>query len=225
MRLSLIALLCCCLLFPAVYCQTKSALELDASGWIDLLADRTMKDWIRGPLGGNPIVRAGNMSDPSPWKLEPASRMLTCAGDKAGHEWLRYAPELGDFIYHVEFRFPPVQNETRYNAGVFVKTSVDGNTWLQAQATLDGGYLFGNTPVNGVAQRVNLREKMAGNRVKPAGEWNVYEVRAVGKQIILWVNGAVVNEFADCEVPRAYIGLEAEGYRVEFRNVRLKQLP
>ena len=72
---------------------------------------------------------------------------------------------------------------------------------------------------------VNLRQKMSANRVKPAGEWNVYEIRAVGKQIALWVNGAVVNEFADCEVPRGYFGLEAEGYRVEFRNIQLKRLP
>ena len=35
----------------------------------------------------------------------------------------------------------------------------------------------------------------------------------------------VVNEFSECEVPRGYFGVEAEGFRVEFRNIRLKQLP
>jgi len=84
--------------------------------------------------------------------------------------------------------------------------------------------LFGNTLVKGVPQRVNLREKMSENRVKPAGEWNTYEIRALGRQISLWVNGAVTNEFTDCEVPRGYVGLEAEGYRVEFRNIQLKRL-
>ena len=225
MRMVPNVLLCCCLSLPAVYCQTKNALEADGKGWVDLLADGTMKDWVRGPLGGNPVVRAGEMSDPSPWKLDPAGGILACAGDRAGHEWLRYAPELSDFIYHVEFRFPPVQGETRYNSGAFVRTGVDGKIWFQAQATLDGGYLFGNTLVNGLPQMVNLRQKMAANRVKPAGEWNIYEIRAMGRQITLWVNGAVVSEFSECEVSRGYIGLEAEGYRVEFRNVRLKRLP
>jgi hypothetical protein len=28
----------------------------------------------------------------------------------------------------------------------------------------------------------------------------------------------------DCEVPKGYLGLEAEGYRVEFRNLKLKEL-
>jgi len=225
MRLLPNVLLCCCLSMPAAYSQTKSALELDAKGWVDLLADRTMKDWIRGPLSGNPIVRAGTMSDPSPWKLDPGSGILSCAGDKVGHEWLRYAAELGNFTYHVEFRFPPVLGETRYNSGAFVRTDIDGKIWIQAQATLEGGYLFGNTLVNGSPQMVNLRQKMAENRVKPAGEWNVYEVRAVGRKITLWVNGAIVSEFAECEVLRGYVGLEAEGYRVEFRNVRVKRLP
>ena len=106
MRLMLNALLCSCLALSAVYCQTKSALELDSKGWINLLNDRAMKDWIRGPLGGNPVVHAGQMSDPSPWKLDPSGQILICEGDKVGHEWLRYAPEFVDFVCHVEFRFP-----------------------------------------------------------------------------------------------------------------------
>lgn len=218
------AILCGLLAMASVYGQTRSALESDAQGWVDLLADRSMKDWVRGVLAGNPIVRAGQMSDPSPWRLDSAGSILVCEGDKAGHEWLRYARELGDFIVHVELRFAPAEGETRYNSGVFVRTAVDGRIWHQAQATLAGGYLFGSTLVKGTQQMVNLRDRMTGNRVKPAGEWNVYEVRAEGGRIVLWVNGAVVSEFTECEVPRGYFGLEAEGYRVEFRNVRLKRL-
>ena len=40
----------------------------------------------------------------------------------------------------------------------------------------------------------------------------------------LWVNGAVTNQWHDCEVPKGYVGLEAEGYRIEFRNVKVKPL-
>ena len=85
-----------------------------------------------------------------------------------------------------------------------------------------GGFLFGATPVNGAVTRFNLRQSMSENRVKPAGEWNIYELRAVGRQISLWVNGAVTSEFKECDVPRGYVGLEAEGYRVEYRNVQMK---
>ena len=39
------------------------------------------------------------------------------------------------------------------------------------------------------------------------------------------MNGAVVSEFDECEVRKGYVGLEAEGYRIEFRNLKLKVLP
>ena len=109
-----------------------------------------------------------------------------------------------------------------YNSGIYVRTSADGAIWHQAQTGPAGGFLFGNTLVNGVAKRVNLRQAMSENRVKPAGEWNTYEVRAVGRRLSLWVNGAVTSEFAECEVARGHVGLEAEGYRIEFRNLKVK---
>lgn len=224
MRFFLNTFLCSCLFLPAVQPQNKSALESDPKGWMDLLAGKSLNDWIRGPLTAAGQLRAGQMSDPSPWKLNPSGEILICEGDKVGHEWLRHSAEIADCIFHVEWRFVPVEGEPRYNSGVFVRTNADGTIWHQAQASAGGGYLFGNTLVKGVPQRVNLREKMSENRVKPAGEWNTYEIRALGRQISLWVNGAVTNEFTDCEVPRGYVGLEAEGYRVEFRNIQLKRL-
>jgi hypothetical protein len=224
MRRILTVMSCVLVLGPVLFGQTRSALESDGSGWTNLLADRSLKDWVRTPLAGNPIVRAGSMSDPSPWALDSTGEILACDGKSVGHELLRYAPEFKDFVLHAEFRFVPVEGETRYNSGVYVRTSIDGTIWHQAQATLPGGFLFMNTLVKGVPQRVNLQKEMKENRVKPAGEWNVYEIRAVGKQLTLWVNGAVVSEYNDAEVLSGYLGLEAEGYKVEFRNVRVKPL-
>jgi hypothetical protein len=219
-------LLCSCLFVAYLLGQTTplpSALESDPSGGVNLLADKSMKEWIRTPLGANPVIRAGDLKEPSPWKLD--GDILTCEGGRVGHEMLRYSAEIKDFILHVEYRFMPVEGETRYNSGVFVRANAEGTIWHQAQATLPGGYFLMNTPVKGVPQRINLQKEMKENRVKPAGEWNVYEVRGVGKQISLWVNGAVVNEYSDCEVPSGYIALEAEGYNVQFRNVQLKRIP
>ncbi len=211
-------------LFTVPQSSVQSALESDPKGWQDLFADRTMKDWIRGPLSAAGQLRAGSMDESSPWKMDPATGILLCEGDKVGHEWVRYAKELSDCIFHVEWRLSKKDGEPAYNSGVFIRTSADGKIWHQAQGTLAGGFLFGATTVNGALQRFNLRQNMSENRVKPAGEWNTYELRAEGKQITLWVNGAVTSEFKDCEVPRGFIGLEAEGYRVEYRNVRVKPL-
>ena len=203
---------------------TKSAMESDPKGWEDLFADKTMKNWIRGPLGAAGQLRAGSMDEPNPWKMDPATGILLCEGDKVGHEWMRFATEMTDFVLHVEWRLTKVDGEPAYNSGVYVRSSADAKTWAQAQGTMAGGFLFGAAVVNGTPQRFNLRQSMFENRVKPAGEWNVYEVRAVGKQISLWVNGAVTSEYKEWEAPSGYVGLEAEGYRVEYRNVQVKPI-
>jgi hypothetical protein len=213
------------LAFAQVPTPTESALVSDPAGWVDLLADRSLKDWVRVPLGAAGQLRAGVAGDPSPWALDPSGQTLVCEGDKAGHEMFRHTAEWGDHVLHVEWRFTALEGERPYNSGIYVRTAADGSIWHQAQTGPAGGFLFGNTLVNGTPQRVNLRQAMSENRVKPAGEWNTYEIRATGRRISLWVNGAVTSEFADCEVPAGFVGLEAEGFRIEFRSLRVKRLP
>ena len=50
------------------------------------------------------------------------------------------------------------------------------------------------------------------------------EITARGKVLTLWVNGAVTCRFDECGQPRGYVGLEGEGYRIEFRKLKVKPL-
>jgi hypothetical protein len=59
----------------------------------------------------------------------------------------------------------------------------------------------------------------------PAGEWNHYYVRAINGEVRLWVNGEEVNGGTACAPATGYLALEAEGSKVEFRNLRLRELP
>ncbi len=61
--------------------------------------------------------------------------------------------------------------------------------------------------------------------VRPAGEWNHYRVHAADGAVTLWVNGEEVNGGSACFPASGYLALEAEGARVEFRNLRLRELP
>jgi glycyl-tRNA synthetase alpha subunit len=61
--------------------------------------------------------------------------------------------------------------------------------------------------------------------MKRAGEWNTVEVTAHGQTLTVWFNGADVSQFTECKVPTGYIALESEGYPIEFRNLKLKELP
>jgi hypothetical protein len=57
------------------------------------------------------------------------------------------------------------------------------------------------------------------------GEWNHYYIRAINGEVRLWVNGEEVNGGNRCTPAMGYLALEAEGSRVEFRNLRIRELP
>lgn len=201
--------------------ETKGAYETDSKGWTDLLAraGKELDNWTRGP-----IPPTGRLNPQSQWSIQEATGYLICEGDK-GHEWLRYDDEVGDFVFHVEFRYTPVTSgKANYNSGVYARNSKDAKVWHQAQiGGGSGGYLFGQSMKGEKLVGFNL-SKEAEKRVKPAGEWNALEITCKGRDMTLWVNGGVTCAWHDCEVARGYVGLEAEGYRIEFRNVLLKPL-
>ncbi|HEX5052642.1 MAG TPA: DUF1080 domain-containing protein [Planctomycetota bacterium] len=60
---------------------------------------------------------------------------------------------------------------------------------------------------------------------RPAGQWNHYYIRAINGEVRLWVNGEEVSGGTKCTPAKGYLALEAEGALVEFRNVRLRELP
>ncbi len=60
---------------------------------------------------------------------------------------------------------------------------------------------------------------------KGVGEWNHYYVRGINGEIRLWVNGEEVSGGSQCEPKAGYLCLESEGSPVEFRQIRLRELP
>lgn len=175
------------------------------------------KDWTRVAIPPTHPV-----SDVPQWHIDAAKRTIVCDGN-GGHEWLRFNHELGDFEFRVKWRFTPVPNTTKYNSGVFLRNNEDGSIWYQAQTSLDGGYIFGLTPIDGKLTRFNLQKDMKENRVKPAGQWNLYDIRCVGTTCTLAVNGEVVNT-TQTGSTKGYVGLEAEGYQIAFKDFKLREL-
>jgi len=56
-------------------------------------------------------------------------------------------------------------------------------------------------------------------------QWNHYFVRGVDGEIRLWVNGEEVSGGSGCDPKAGYFCLEAEGSPVEFRGLRVRELP
>ncbi|MDB5350372.1 MAG: hypothetical protein JWN86_1619 [Planctomycetota bacterium] len=60
---------------------------------------------------------------------------------------------------------------------------------------------------------------------KGLNEWNHYYIRAINGEIRLWVNGEEVSGGANCNPKTGYLCLESEGAPVEFKNLRIRELP
>jgi hypothetical protein len=63
------------------------------------------------------------------------------------------------------------------------------------------------------------------NLSKAAGEWNHYYIRAINGEVRLWVNGEEVSGGTDCQPRTGYLCLESEGAPIEFKNLRIRELP
>jgi len=164
------------------------------------------------------------VSNIAQWHIDWAKKQIVCDGD-GGHEWLRFNREVANFSFHVKWRFTPVSTpDPKYNSGVFFRNNLDGSIWHQAQTSLAGGYIFGLTPIDGKPTRFNLQKEMIENRVKPAGQWNAYDIRCGGDTCTLAVNGQNVNT-TTVGVDKGYVGLEAEGYQIIFKDMELRELP
>ncbi len=57
------------------------------------------------------------------------------------------------------------------------------------------------------------------------GNWNQYYIRAINGEVRLWVNGEEVSGGTAIEPRRGYLCLESEGSPIQFRKLRLRELP
>jgi Domain of Unknown Function (DUF1080) len=60
---------------------------------------------------------------------------------------------------------------------------------------------------------------------KGVGQWNHYYIRAINGEVRLWVNGEEVSGGSGCKPAAGYLCLESEGAPVEFRDLRIRELP
>jgi len=60
---------------------------------------------------------------------------------------------------------------------------------------------------------------------RPFGQWNHYYLRCINGEVRLWVNGVEVSGGNACEPRTGYVVFEAEGAPIDFRNIRLRELP
>ena len=161
---------------------------------------------------------------------------IVCPSDGGGN--LLTLQEFADFILRFEFRMEPGGNN-----GIGIRAPLSGDiayTGMEIQV-LDHDhekYKAWLKPWQRHGAIYNIIPPKA-DALKPAGEWNEEEIMAVGPRIVVTLNGTVITDgdlstVTDPEVLSKHpgmlrhsgrIGFLGHGSRVEFRNIRIKDLP
>lgn len=233
-------------LFPHSISRMKSALRLPALllllATLSFSATRAEEDGFVPMFNGKDLSGWVNANcAPETWTVKDG--MIFCTGTPTGA--LRTEKQYENFILECEWR----HLTSGGNSGVFVwgsPISAPGVPFLRGieVQVLDHGYLrnakpgkarwftvHGDVfPIHGATMEPHgdhngMRSFPSEERSKPSPQWNHYRISGKDGTITLAVNGRVVSGGDKCVWRKGYLALESEGAPVEFRNVRIKELP
>ena len=139
-----------------------------------------------------------------------------CLRLKSGRGWLRHDSRLRDFELHVEWK---ALQEKNNDAGIYFRSSREGDPFPRGYQVnmLDGQ--DGN-----VSKFPNAR---SSGLAKPAGEWNVFDLRVVGETAALKINGKPAWETDGLKELDGWIGFQVavpKGGQFLLRNIEVVEL-
>src|SRR5687767_2639937 len=136
-----------------------------------------------------------------------------------GNGWLRSDKQYADFDLTVEWKADAKYKlgGEQYDSGLFFRTTGDEKPWPKNKYQMNmkqtsGGELSGINKDGGL------------DHLLPPGAWNKYRLRVKGNTAEAWINGHQVWKTDRIKTPKGYLGLQAEGYRLEFRRIELTPL-
>ena len=206
----------------------------DTDGFVSMFNGRDLTGWTNINCA------------PETWTVKDG--MIHCTGRPVGA--LRTLRQYENFILEVEWR----HLSSAGNSGVFIwgtPISAPGVPFLRGieVQVLDHGYASNYEKQNGKKSDwftthgdvfpVGSSKMKPFPPVSPNGsrsfpssdhslgtpEWNHYYIRAVAGEVRLWVNGHEVSGGSDCQPATGHLCLESEGAPVEFRNLRIREVP
>jgi hypothetical protein len=174
--------------------------EEKQAGFVSLFNGKDLTHWRFGEESPPAMM-------PANWKVEEG--VIKVTGGGSPH--LASTKEYGDF----EFRFEWRAMSPKYNSGLFIRSGKQVranqiNLASGSEGNFIGGKLAGAKPVPSLQ--------------KPAGEWNDWRVRCVGDKVTFHCNSELAWEGTGLAAKSGYLGLQAEGAPLEFRNLRILEI-
>ena len=169
---------------------------------------------------------AGWQGDPFLWKVEE-NMVVGRSPGIAYNDFLTTTEEYADFI--LRFEISLVDNIG--NSGVQIRSQRVPGSMEMIGYQADVGPSWWGSLYDESRRRVTLAapsEPTIKRALKPTG-WNDYEVQAIGKRIVLKLNGVVTVDYTEEDETieqTGLIGLQVHSgppLEVRFRNIRIKQ--
>jgi hypothetical protein len=198
------------------------AYAADPAGFTSLFDGKTLNGWkLVGGHGPGYIVENGK---------------IVCPADGGGN--LFTEKEFGNFAFRFEFLLTAGANN-----GVGIRAPYEGDAAYQGMEIQilddsDASYKGAIRPEQYHGSIYDVIPARTGYR-KPLGQWNEEEIVASGRRIKVTLNGVVILD-ADLDMVKepavlahhpglarttGHIGFLGHGSRVEFRNIRVKEMP
>jgi hypothetical protein len=185
---------------PTAPAQTVSDAERK-EGFVSLFNGKDFSGWRFSDNSALPDKLPAN------WKVEDGVIKLSGGGSPhCASQW-----DYEDFDVRFEWR----AMRKNYNSGFYIRSGRKvGANQINLAKGGEGGFLGGK--LKGAKTVPTLQ--------KPPFEWNEWRVLAVGDKVTFWCNGQLAWEGTEFKSKRGYLGLQAEGAPIEFRNLRLKEI-
>ena len=179
----------------------------DLTGWTHKLADEKVK-----------------MEDV--WSVQDG--ILVCQGRPKG--WIMTKQSYENYVLTLKWRWP--EGTKGGNNGVLVHSSLPGglNIWPKSiEVQLMRGNAGDFWIIDTELDVENEEERKKGRRhlnltddsEKPIGEWNEMEITCKGNEVIVKVNGVLVNHATNCSVTKGAICLQSEGALIHYKDIVL----
>ena len=210
---------------PAAAPTTQPAGETD-EGFVSLFNGKDLAGWVYGrtPQGANKSGQGYQVAD----------GVLFCTRQDGGN--LYTEKEYGDFAFRFQFRLTENANN-----GVGIRAPLEGDSayaGMEIQVLDDSGPAYKNLRPSQYHGSIDDVFPAKRGSQKPVGEWNTEEIIARGRHVTVKVNGQTVveanlDDVKDETVLKKHPGLKRDGghigflghgARVEFRNLRIKEL-
>ena len=221
-RPTVLALFALCLLAAAFVVAADKPAGADEEGFVTLFNGKDTTGWVYGEKQAGKGYQVEN-------------GVLYCTEKDGGN--LYTEKEYGDFAFRFDFKL-----EDSSNNGVGIRAPLKGDAayvGMEIQVLDDNGKAYKGKlrPAQYHGSIYDVVPAKTGS-LKPACEWNTEEIAANGRHVTVKLNGntivdanlddikdeVVLKKHPGLKREKGHIGFLGHGSRVEFRNIRIKEL-